>query len=247
MVIIPSIDLRGGKVVRLQQGDYGRQLDYDVDPIATATSFAGAGATWVHVVDLDGAKEGRIIQADAVGRIARSLPDSTKLQCGGGVRTTDDVAMLLANGVQRVVVGTRAVEDWPWFDTLCHDGQFANRIVLALDARDGMVASRGWTHTSALSAVDLAKKVAGWPVAAILYTDVARDGMLTGPNFAQTRKLAESTNIPIIASGGVGSLDHVRQLKTLPIWGAIIGRSLYEGRVRLDDALKIAAGSDVSA
>jgi phosphoribosylformimino-5-aminoimidazole carboxamide ribotide isomerase len=243
MVIIPSIDLRGGKVVRLQQGDYGRQLDYDVDPIATARSFAAAGAAWVHVVDLDGAKEGRIVQAETIGQIARALTGSANLQCGGGVRSTGDIESLLAGGVARVVVGTKAVEDWDWFDGLCHEARFVDRIILALDARDGIVASRGWTQTSGIPAIDLAARVNGWPLAAILYTDVSRDGMLTGPNFAQTRRLAESTNIPIIASGGVGSLDHVRQLKELPIWGAIIGRSLYEGKVNLAEALKIAAGA----
>ena len=244
MVIIPSIDLRGGKVVRLQQGDYDRQLDYDVDPIATARSFAHAGATWVHDVDLDGAKEGRIAQADAIGQIARAIAPAAKLQCGGGVRSIEDITSLLAGGVARVVVGTRAVEDWAWFDELCHEQRFADRIILALDAKGGMVASRGWTQTSGIPAIELATKVKGWPLAAILYTDVARDGMLSGPNFAQTHRLAESTDIKIIASGGVGSLDHVRELNKLPIWGAIIGRSLYEGKVRLSDALRIAAGAE---
>jgi phosphoribosylformimino-5-aminoimidazole carboxamide ribotide isomerase len=241
MVIIPSIDLRGGKVVRLQQGDYGRQLDYDVDAIATARSFAEAGAKWVHVVDLDGAKEGRIMQTESIGQIGRAIAGKAKLQCGGGVRSVADITALLASGAQRVVVGTRAVEDWAWFDQLCHDRMFVDRIILALDAKDGIVASRGWTQTSGIPAIDLAEKVRGWPLAAILYTDVARDGMMSGPNFAQTRKMAQSTDIPIIASGGVGSLDHVRQLSEIAVWGSIIGRSLYEGKVNLADALKAAA------
>jgi len=237
MVIIPSIDLRAGQVVRLKQGDYAQQLTYAVDPFQTATSFASAGAVWMHVVDLDGAKEGRPMQTDLIGRLAAST--KLKVQVGGGVRTTADIDRLLSAGVARVVVGTRAMEDWDWFAGLAHDDAYARKLVLALDARDGIVATRGWTENSGQQATDVASSVRRWPLAAILYTDVAKDGMLQGPNFIQTRRLAESTDVPVIASGGVGTLDHVRQLLALPVWGAIIGRSLYEGKVNLADAIRL--------
>src|SRR5438309_1393819 len=151
--IVPSIDLREGKVVRLQQGDYARQLTYDVDPIETAQSFAAAGARWMHIVDLDGAKEGSPRQGDLIGRIARA--SGLRVEVGGGVRSTADVSRLIEAGVERVVVGTKAIEDWPWFESIAMDVAFENRLVLALDAKAGVVATRGWTQTSTRLAVDV--------------------------------------------------------------------------------------------
>ena len=242
LVVVPSIDLRGGRVVRLKQGDYGRQVTYDVDPLATARSFADAGAAWMHVVDLDGAKEGRPVQSDLVTQIIQST--GQRVECGGGVRSEDDVRRLLDAGAARVVVGTRAVEDWPWFEGLLGRPEFADRLVLALDAQEGRVATRGWTETTARLATDVARQVAGYPLAAILYTDVAKDGMLQGPNLHHTRSLAEAGPVPVIASGGVGTVDHIRALRPLVplgVWGVIVGRSLYEGTVDLRDALRAAA------
>jgi phosphoribosylformimino-5-aminoimidazole carboxamide ribotide isomerase len=238
--ILPSIDLRGGKVVRLKQGDYARQVNYDVDPVATARAFEAAGAKWLHVVDLDGAKEGRPVQTDLIAQIVAAC--GLAVEAGGGVRSTEDVKRLLDAGAARVVVGTRAIEGWPWFESLARDPAFANKLVLALDAKDGMVATRGWTETSARRASDVAKQISDWPVAAILYTDVAKDGMLQGPNIAHTRLLAEAGRVPVIASGGVGNIDHVRQVRAAspPIWGVIIGRSLYEGKLDLSAALAAA-------
>ena len=236
--IYPSIDLRSGRVVRLQQGDFNRQLDYDLDPIETARSFQRAGATIMHVVDLDGAKAGQIAQLDLIARIVREggLP----VQAGGGVRSTGDVEALLAAGVSRVVVGTRAIEDWPWFESLARDARFASKLVLAIDAKDGNVAVRGWTQTSGTTALAIADRVRGWPLAALLYTDVAKDGMLQGPNVSLTAQLAASTDVPVIASGGVGSLDHIRELLGKGINGVILGRSLHDGRVKLEDAIALA-------
>lgn len=239
LVIVPSVDLRGGRVVRLKQGDYGQQLNYDVDPIETARSFAAAGARWMHIVDLDGAKEGRPAQTDLITRMIAA--SGLNVQVGGGIRATDDILRLLQAGAARVVVGTKALEDWAWFDKLVHEPEFHQKIVLALDAKGGVVATRGWTETSGKLAVDVAKQVSDWPIAAILYTDVAKDGMMTGPNFEQTRKLAEAGKIPVIASGGVGSIEHIRTLTQLPVWGVIVGRSLYEGTVDLKEALAVAA------
>lgn len=238
LTIIPSIDLRSGKVVRLKQGDYSQQLNYDVDPIVTAKSFANAGATWMHIVDLDGAKEGKPVQTDLIASIIKSV--NINVEVGGGVRTSDDVQTLLDAGAKRVVVGTKAIEDWQWFEKLVP--QYPDQIILALDAKNGYVATRGWTETSALRAVDIAKQVSDWKIGAILYTDVAKDGMMSGPNFEQTQQLALAGNVPVIASGGVGTIDHVATLTKLPpIWGCIIGRSLYEGTVKLEEAVRVAS------
>ena len=236
--IVPSIDLRGGRVVRLRQGDYARQVSYDVDPVATARSFADAGARWMHVVDLDGAKEGRPAQAGLIADVIRSV--SLKVQVGGGVRSEDDVRKLLDAGAARVVVGTKAFEDWPWFERLAHVAAMAGRLVLAIDAREGRVATRAWTETTSQLATDVARRVNGWPLGGLLYTDVAKDGMLQGPNLHHTRLLAEAGDVPVIASGGVGTIEHVRELAALPVWGAIVGRSLYEGTLDLRAAIAAA-------
>ena len=241
MEIIPSIDLRGGRVVRLQQGDYGRQLNYEVDPIATARSFADAGARWMHIIDLDGAKEGRPRQYELIGRIAKA--SGLRVEVGGGVRSTQDIRQLLSSGIERVVVGTKAIEDWSWFESTATTPEFANRLILALDAKRGIVATRGWTESSGRLAIDIARLVSDWPLAAILYTDVACDGMLTGPNFEATQRLAEAGSIPVIASGGVGNISHIHKLLETHAWGVIVGRSLYEGTLNLPEAIKVAASA----
>lgn len=237
MQIVPSIDLRAGQVVRLKQGDYARQVNYDVDPIVTAQSFAAAGAKWMHVVDLDGAKEGRPVQTELISRIIAAA--SLSVEVGGGVRSTEDVSRLLDAGATRVVVGTRAMEAWDWFRDLAQ--QLPGRLVLALDAKEGIVATRGWMASSGKRAVDVAAEVTDWPLAGLLYTDVAKDGMLAGPNLEHTRKLAEAGRVPVIASGGVGNIEHIVQLVKLPIWGAIVGRSLYEGTLNLSQAVQLAS------
>jgi len=242
--IIPSIDLRGGRVVRLQQGDYARQLNYDVDPIATARSFAEAGARWMHIVDLDGAKDGQPRQHDLIGKIAKA--SGLLVEVGGGVRSTDDIRRLIASGAQRVVVGTKAIEDWTWFEKIAAEAEFDGRLILALDAREGIVATRGWTETSGRRAVDIAREVSGWPLGAILYTDVACDGMLTGPNLAQTRLMVQASAVPVIASGGVGKLSHISGVMKTGALGVVVGRSLYEGKLDLAKSLKMVAGPEVT-
>jgi phosphoribosylformimino-5-aminoimidazole carboxamide ribotide isomerase len=238
MQVVPSIDLRGGRVVRLKQGDYAQQLNYDVDPLATAAAFRAAGAQWIHIVDLDGAKVGAPAQTSLIASIIKA--SGLKAQTGGGVRSTADVKRLIDAGASRVVIGTKAIEDWPWFESLVRDPALAGKLVLALDAKEGIVATRGWTADSGKRAVDIAQQISDWPVAGILYTDVAKDGMLQGPNFEQTRMLAEAGNVPVIASGGVGTIDHIRALTELPVWGVIVGRSLYEGTLDLAEAVRVA-------
>ena len=221
----------------MKQGDYERQVNYDVDPLKTAASFREAGAEWIHIVDLDGAKTGAPAQTELIGQIIKA--SGLKAQSGGGVRSTDDVKRLIEAGASRVVVGTKAIEDWPWFESLALDPAFAGKLVLALDAKEGVVATRGWTADSGKLAVDVAKQISDWPVAGILYTDVAKDGMLQGPNMVHTRLLAEAGKVPVIASGGVGSIDHIHALMKLPVWGVIVGRSLYEGTLDLREAVRV--------
>jgi phosphoribosylformimino-5-aminoimidazole carboxamide ribotide isomerase len=238
LTIVPSIDLRGGQVVRLQQGDFARQIDYDLDPFDVARSFARDGATIMHIVDLDGAKEGRAMQADLIGQIAREA--GITVQAGGGVRERGDVLNLIRAGVHRVVVGTKAIADWNWFESLMHDPDIgASKLVLAIDAKDGVIATHGWTQSSTLTAVEVARRVNGTQLGALLYTDVARDGMLGGVNVEMTQSLARTTNIPVIASGGIGTIDHIHALLGRNIWGVILGRSLHDGRVKLTDAIDI--------
>jgi phosphoribosylformimino-5-aminoimidazole carboxamide ribotide isomerase len=239
--IVPSIDLRGGRVVRLKQGDYSRQVNYAVDPLETARSFAEAGAKWMHLVDLDGAKEGRPVQTELIASVIAGA--GLKVEVGGGVRSTDDIRRLLDAGAARVVVGTRAFEAWEWFRSLAHDPAFDRKLVLAIDAKEGVIATRGWTETSGRKAVDVAAEVSGWPLGALLYTDVSKDGMLQGPNIEYTRALALAGRVPVIASGGVGNIEHIHQLQKLPVWGAIVGRSLYEGTLDLRAAIAVATAA----
>jgi phosphoribosylformimino-5-aminoimidazole carboxamide ribotide isomerase len=237
VTILPSVDLRNGQVVRLKQGDYSRQINYSVDPIDTANSFREAGASWMHIVDLDGAKEGRPVQTELIARMIKA--SGLKVEVGGGIRSAADIQRLLDAGAERVVLGTKAMEDWAWFEGQVREARFANRLVLAVDAKEGVIAVKGWMESSGKQAADVARQVSDGPLGAILYTDVAKDGMMTGPNYEQTRRLVEAGRVPVIASGGVGTIDHVREAKKTGAWGCIIGRSLYEGTVDLRDAVRV--------
>ncbi len=233
--LFPAIDLRGGKVVRLMQGDYDRQTTYGDSPLAQARVFEDAGSTWLHVVDLDGARSGHMSHLDAIRTICAQT--KLKVEVGGGVRTQHVIDQLLEVGVERVVVGTAALRDWNWFTELVQQDSYRQRIVLGLDAKDGMAAVAGWEQATDASALDIAGRVKGWPLAAIVYTDIAVDGMLTGPNVEATRAMCDATDVPIVASGGVGNLSHLHALRDLPIQGAIIGKSLYENRFTIAQAL----------
>jgi phosphoribosylformimino-5-aminoimidazole carboxamide ribotide isomerase len=242
MEIYPSIDVRDGKVVRLIQGDYGRQINYPVDPVAVAQCFQQAGATWMHLVDLDGAKTGLPANLHVLADICKRT--ALKIQFGGGMRSEDQILAALEQGAHRVIVGTRAVEDWPWFEGLLAKTPFANRVGLGLDARNGIVAIRGWVEASRLRAVELAHRADVLPIAAIVYTDISRDGMLAGPNLEATIELAHQTRIPVIASGGVSAMDDVTRFLGTPVHGVIIGRACHEGRIDLTEAVRLARGTD---
>ena len=241
MYLFPAIDLREGKVVRLYKGDYGRQTTYGDDPVAFARTFERAGATWLHVVNLDGARAGvpgHIEEVEAIRRATR-----LKIEFGGGVRSEASIRQLLAAGADRVVLGTAALKDWSWFESLARDTDLAQRLVLGLDAREGKLAVAGWEQTTELSAIEVAQRVSGWKLAAIVYTDIATDGTLAGPNIPATRQIAQATDVPVVASGGVGTLDHLRALRELPIAGAIVGRALYDGAFTIEEALAVFEGA----
>lgn len=233
MELLPAIDLRNGVCVRLLQGDYDRQIDYGHDPVAQARDFETAGAKWLHVVDLDGAKEGRPVNLSVLERIR--MGTGLHIELGGGIRTEETIRTYLDTGVNRVIIGTAALESPEWFKEMVH--RYPGRIVLGLDARDGHIATHGWTQTDTMTALEMARDLTGWPLAAIVYTDIACDGMLTGPNVEATHQLAQATKVPVIASGGIGSLAHIEQLAAIPIWGMIAGRALYEGAFRVEQAL----------
>ena len=233
MQVIPAIDLRGGRCVRLVQGDFDRETVFGDDPAAMAARWVADGAERLHLVDLDGAKTGRPANVEAV-RAILSVVD-IPCQIGGGIRDDASAAAWLDAGIERVIVGTQALKDPAWFRNLVE--RFPNRVVLGLDARDGRVATDGWLDVSSVLAVSLAEQFDDLPLAAVIYTDIACDGMLTGPNIEATRQLADRIKTPVIASGGVGSLEDLARLAVLPIAGCIVGRALYEGRFRLAEAL----------
>lgn len=225
--LLPAIDLRGGRVVRLLKGDYGRETTYGDDPVGQARAFEQAGASWLHVVDLDGARSGEPAHADTIARICAAT--SLSVEVGGGIRNEATIRQLLDAGATRVVLGTAALTQWEWFRSLAHSSAFVGRLVLGLDARDGRLAVAGWEREILRSAIDVAREVSTWPLAAIVYTDIATDGTLAGPNLQATRMIVEATNVPVVASGGVGTLEHLRQLAALPVAGVIVGRALYDG------------------
>lgn len=242
MYVLPAIDLRNGRVVRLARGDYDRQTTYSDDPAAVARDFAAAGATWIHVVDLDAARSGVPTNLAAV-RAVREAVDLA-IELGGGARTTETVYGLVEAGVSRVVVGSAALRDWAWFEHLVRRDDLAEKVALALDARSGQLAVHGWTEQVGATAVEVATRVRSWPLGAVIYTDIERDGMLTGVNVAATRRVLEATDVPVIASGGVCSIDDVRACRRIGCAGVIVGKAYYEGRLDLAEACRTAAGCE---
>jgi len=236
MHLFPAIDLRHGQVVRLTQGDYDRQTTYQADPVDQAKQFRDAGATWLHVVDLDGARTGKLTHARLIEKMCTG--SGLHVEVGGGVRTESVIDTLLNAGVNRVVVGTAALKNWAWFEALMGNPTYRGRLVLGLDARGGQVTTDGWEQTGDQTALDVARAVTDWPLAAIVYTDIATDGTLEGPNIQATREIAQATHVPVVASGGVGTLNDLLALRELPIQGAIVGKALYENAFTLNEAIE---------
>ncbi len=246
VILFPAIDLKNGEAVRLQQGDMARATVFNRDPAAQARAFAQQGFEYLHVVDLDGAFAGKPMNAAAVERILVAV--KIPLQLGGGIRDRATIEAWLGKGVTRVIVGTAAVRD----PALVKDAARAHpgRVAVGLDARDGKVAVEGWAETSELTALDIARRFEDAGVAAIVYTDVQRDGMLKGLNLDATIALAEKTSIPVIASGGLASLDDVRALlapRAQKLEGAIAGRALYDGRLDAAEALRLIRAAKTAA
>ncbi|PWB42484.1 MAG: 1-(5-phosphoribosyl)-5-[(5-phosphoribosylamino)methylideneamino]imidazole-4-carboxamide isomerase [Candidatus Methylomirabilota bacterium] len=239
MLIIPAIDLKGGQVVRLSQGDPLRQTAYSADPAATARRWEEEGASILHLVDLDGAFAGRPEQLAVVAQVTRAI--TIPVQLGGGLRSLANVEQAFAAGIERAVLGTAAIEN----EGLLREAAkvYPGRILLGIDAKNGRVAVRGWAEATELLATDLAIRAADLPLAGIIYTDIERDGMLTGPNLDALRRMAQTARHPIIASGGIATLDDLRRLATLEpsiVIGALVGKALYEGRFLLKDAITAA-------
>jgi len=238
VILFPAIDLKNGEAVRLQQGDMARATVFNRDPAAQAAAFARQGFEYLHIVDLDGAFAGKPMNAKAVERILAAI--EIPAQLGGGIRDRATLEAWLGQGVARVIIGTAAVRD----PALVKEAARAHpgRVAVGLDARDGKVAVEGWAATSELSALDIARRFEDAGVAAIVYTDVARDGMLKGLNLDATIALAEQVSIPVIASGGLASLDDVRALvapRAKKLAGAIVGRALYNGALDATEALRL--------
>ena len=241
MQIWPAIDLRGGKCVRLRQGDYGQETVYGDQPAAMAARWVAEGAECLHLVDLDGAREGRPCNRPAVAAIVQAVEVPCEL--GGGIRDEETVADLLGLGLERLVIGTQAVKRPDWFRRLSI--QFPGRLVAGIDARDGRVATDGWLETSSMSATALAVQLAELPIAAIVYTDIERDGMSVGPNLKATEAFAREVQMPVIASGGISGIEDVKKICLLAeagVIGMITGRALYEGKLSLREAVGVAGG-----
>ena len=236
-VVIPAVDIQGGRCVRLVQGDYARSTVFDDDPLRAAMRWQEAGAPWLHVVDLDGAASGERPNADAISRIVSNC--RMAVEVSGGIRTLNQIAVLLDSGVGRVVLGTIAVEQPELVEDAC--ARWGEQIVLGLDVRAGKVATRGWLQTTGLDALAFARQMVARGVPRIITTDIERDGTLTAPNFAGLHAFIGTVGVPVIASGGVAAAAQITRLRTLGAEGVIVGRALYDGAFSYAEALTAAA------
>lgn len=240
MQIWPAIDLRAGKCVRLKQGDYNQETIFGDEPAVMARQWIDLGAQYLHLVDLDGAKVGRPANLPAVRAILAAV--DVPCQLGGGIRDEETIQSLLELGLSRLVLGTSALKRPDWFRQMAE--KYPGKLALGIDARDGMVATDGWLETSSTPATELAQEFSKLPLAAIIYTDIARDGMLAGPNVEAMRQMKEAVPLPVIASGGVTTKADVVQLAAIPMAGSIIGRAFYENTLTMAEALEAAAQRD---
>lgn len=235
MKLFPAIDMKHGQCVRLIQGDFTKETVYATSPAAVAAEWEWQGARFLHLVDLDGALQGCSVNLAAVREICQTVHIPVEL--GGGVRTAEQIRQLLNAGVSRVILGTKAIED-PEFVKQCVQEFGAEQIVVGIDAKDGMVAISGWETVSEVSAVTLAKQVRDFGIQTIIYTDVAKDGMMQGPNISATVQLAELSGLSVIASGGVSCMEDLERLAEANVYGVVIGKALYEKKICLADAVK---------
>ncbi|MBM3182838.1 MAG: 1-(5-phosphoribosyl)-5-[(5-phosphoribosylamino)methylideneamino]imidazole-4-carboxamide isomerase [Chloroflexi bacterium] len=241
MEIIPAVDIKGGKCVRLYQGDYARETVFFDDPVAVALRWESLGARRIHLVDLDGAAAGEVRNLAVIEAIARQV--RVPVQLGGGIRDGATISKLLDIGVKRVILGTVAVEQPELVRGLCQ--KFGEAVIVGIDARDGMVATRGWLKGTQMKALDLGKEMVELGVKRIIYTDIRRDGTLTEPNYAEIAEMVNGVQANIIAAGGVSALEHLTKLEKLGVEGAIVGKALYTGNIDLEKALKLSQKSNV--
>jgi len=229
MVVIPAIDIKDGRCVRLRQGDMAAETVYSDDAASMARRWEEAGARMIHVVDLNGAVKGEPKNFPHIEAVRKAV--GVEVQVGGGIRTLSMVRQYLNAGVSRIVLGTAALTDRKLLDDAC--GEFPRRILLGLDARDGLVAVKGWTSVSETTAVDLLKQLSGYPIGAVIYTDIARDGMLSGPNLIALGEIAARSPFPVIASGGISRIEDLQAVKSLgpQVVGAIVGKAFYDGKL----------------
>ncbi len=237
MEVIPAIDLRGGRCVRLHQGDFARETVFSDDPLAMARHWQEQGGRRLHLVDLDGAATGEPAHLEIIAAIVAAL--DIPVQVGGGIRNAATARAWLDTGVERVVIGTAAVRNPAMVADLCRE-QGCQRVVVAVDARDGTVAVQGWTESGQITVLEMAQQMIGLGVARLLYTDIARDGMLTGPDLTTSAQLAQETGMAVLASGGVASIEDIRNLAQTGVEGVIVGRALYTGAITLPNALNAA-------
>lgn len=236
MLIIPAIDIKGGRCVRLIQGNYDKETIYSNNPVEVARQWKDKGAEFMHLVDLDGAAKGMPININVIEDIIKNVPN-IDTQVGGGIRTNDTVKQLLEIGVGRVIIGTKAVKSPEWIAELCN--KFPGKIAVAVDTRNGLVATEGWLQTEIRSAIDFVRELTRLKLCSLIITDIKRDGMLEGPNLSLIMDFKrEVKGIPLIASGGVSSISDIEALNKLNIDGVIIGKALYDGRIELKDAIR---------
>jgi phosphoribosylformimino-5-aminoimidazole carboxamide ribotide isomerase len=235
MEVIPAVDIKGGKCVRLYQGDYGRETVFSEDPVAVALNWQAQGAGRLHVVDLDGAAGGEPRNIAVVEAMVEQV--GLPVQLGGGIRDEATVAKLLAIGINRVILGTAAVENSELVERLCR--RYGEAIVVGIDARDGYVATRGWMKGTEIKALEFGLQMVALGARRIIYTDIKRDGTLTEPEFEEIDEMVKGVNLPLIAAGGISSLGHLKKLKELGVEGAIVGKALYTGDIDLKEALAL--------
>jgi len=239
MLVIPAIDLKDGQCVRLLQGKKDAVTAYSNDPAKTAKRWESYGAKLIHIVDLDGAFTGKQTNLDAIIKIRQSV--KIPLQVGGGIRNIGNVMNLFSAGIDRIIIGTAAIEDPEFLTYACRN--YPGKVLIGIDAKDGMVAIKGWEEVTSLSAKDLVRRLEIFGVAGIVYTDISRDGMLSGPNIEATRAIVEGVQIPVIASGGVSCIDDIKNLMQIEnLWGVITGKAIYAGAMDLKEAIRIAEG-----
>ncbi len=243
MIVYPAIDIRGGQAVRLVEGDYNQETVFDADPVDAAKRWANAGAEWIHIVDLDGARDGTRANANAIARIRAAVPQ--KLELGGGLRTMADIREVANLGIDRMIIGSAAISNPDFVEEAV--SEFGDRIAVGLDARNGKLAAQGWLDQTEIDAVEAAQRFASIGVRHFIFTDIHRDGKLAGPNIQALEEMISAVPGNIIASGGIGTLEDVRRVRDANAAGVIIGAALYRETITLKDALRIAASEEAKS